>query len=714
MTRSSTQPLGRIGLLAALDGTEPSAGHGRAVLSQRVRPLVVTLLTLLAIFTGFRIALCILQRPVMGAVAWRDLAHSFLLGLKFDLRCLGYLLLPMGLALTLAPAPAFGRRWFRWVLTGYASLLALLTVAVEIVGTAFFLYFGRRLNDMAINYVSHVNETFGYILSQYPVWLLVPIMLAGLCGSFLLYRRLFWRGPAPRRRPFSRAVHCGAFAAVCLLAIRGGFGAGSLREAGGNVYFCDNNLVGELSRNNLSSFAAALWRSAFAPLAEDNLFDFPSPQEGGRRVAEMLYQPQDVSLGDPVNPLWRQTETHRPMEDLNVVVIIMESMAGRSVGALGHEPSHTPRLDALTREGTYFDNMYAVGHQTQFGLSAILCGHPGLLGKPLMKRPEAVGGCRTLPTLFGERGYRTMFFYGGDAEFDNMEGFLARDGISELYCEESMPPGPRGGFGNPYHDEVVFEKVHEVFNSVSPDERFFAVVLTLTNHDPWEAPEGRVALLPTTDEDTPENRHAQMVNTYRYADWCLGRFFDRAREEQAPWLNKTLFVLVADHGQRFEFDRTRVVDAPSFRVPCLFYAPGRPDLTPPIRVSTVCSQTDVSPTLINRMGGSWQHAFMGRDVLSVTDGGFAMLRDNEPLASIVGDRLMVLPPRNSPRVYGIDQRGIHPAGAAMDDAEHNTMRDDMLAYFGLARYLVGQRALERPRTNTAAAAGSGEVVGRRP
>lgn len=670
------------------EGSEARRGLLGRLLTPRSRPVVLTGIAVLLVFSGFRVGLFIGSWALVQSVGLADIAHSLLMGLRFDLKALGYMLLPMVLLVSLAGPGAFARRWFRWTLTVYASVMVLLALASEIIGTYFFLYFGRRLNSMALQYLEHYNEILGHIFSQYPVWLLVVAGAVALAGSCLLFYKLFWSGRLPRPRRFARLAHGLVMVLLCVLAIRG-LGRRPLSTINESTYFTNNNLVNELSRNNLATFASAVYRKVTG--REGKFFPFPPGPDGCRKTAEMLYQPHDMPLADQTNPLWRVTDSGRPVRDLNVVLIIMESMAGRSVGALGHRPDYTPHLTALCEQGIYFENMYATGYQTHKGLAGILCGHPGVGGQRLIKRPEAVGHMRTLPGIFADRGYRTMFFYGGDPEFDNMRQFLANGGIHEQYCQDSMSAGPRGGFGYAWHDEVVFDKAHEVFDQAG-DRRFFAVILTLSNHDPWQVPVGRTDMIATGDEAGP------MQNGYRYADWALHRFFQKARQAQAPWLDNTLFVLVADHGQRTELDRTKLLDAPGFRVPCLFYAPGVPDLTPRRRIQTVCSQTDVAPTLLSLLGGPFEHSFLGRDILSVEPGdGFAMLRDFNPIGFVRGDSLVIRPPRSWPRLYRLDRDAMHELQVNDQTRPRLESLDrEMLAYYGTARYLLERMALEAP------------------
>ena len=84
----------------------------------------------------------------------------------------------------------------------------------------------------------------------------------------------------------------------------------------------------------------------------------------------------------------------------NVVVILMESMAGHSVGALGAPGNITPYLDKLSKEGLLFDRFFSNGthtHQGMFATMALLPEPAGLRipdadpgRQPQAVRPAAV------------------------------------------------------------------------------------------------------------------------------------------------------------------------------------------------------------------------------------------------------------------------------------------------------------------------------------
>ncbi|MCX5653632.1 MAG: sulfatase-like hydrolase/transferase, partial [Planctomycetota bacterium] len=505
-----------------------------------------------------------------------------------------------------------------------------------IAGAFFFLQFGSRLNWIVVDYLAMPTEVLQYIWAQYPVLLIFGGLAVFIGAMYWALARLLWSGPRPSASIWTRPVLCLCLVALCIFEIRGTLD-GKMLHPGAAHAVSDNGAVGQLTLNDVYSLVEALrseWRDESL---EGREFPLPPPERAEQVARAMLYQPQDVDLKRPDNPLWRRTVTGKPQTDYNVVLVLMESMTGKPVGLLGHSPSHTPNLDALGRDGLSFDRMYAVGIRTRRSFCNTLCGHPDFSEKSLLVRARAIGQFLSLPQFFRDRGYKTAFVYGGKPGWDNMQAFLAGGGVEEFIGQED---GPQGELVNPWGvaDELTFRKAHDRFVSYG-DEKFFAAILTITNHEPFHAPAGRVEFLPG------DSQEVKKINCYRYADWALGDFFRRAR--QAPYFNRTIFVLVADHGR--DFSPGPLIDAEGYRVPCVIYAPG---IVAPGRIGTVAGQTDLPPTILALLGGQFDHCFLGRNLVAVPpDDGFAFLRSTDMIGFVRGDRMIALPPMRTPVLY---------------------------------------------------------------
>jgi phosphoglycerol transferase MdoB-like AlkP superfamily enzyme len=655
-------------------------------LNQRVWPFCVWGLAILLLFGGFRAGLLWACRERLADTSAGEILHCFQQGLIFDGFVVGVTGIPLVLALALAPNGAFARRWFRGLITGYLTALLILLFFTAVAGHFFVLQFGFRLNMMALDSIVNPRETIIYIWRDFPVvWMLLGLaVLAG--GIAWLLSRILWSGPLPTGPAWTRPILSVVLLGLCLMGLRG-WASGEPPNLSSAYLVSSNNVLAQAALNDICSIKEAIWMQVQNNQGEPEGYDFPSPERMAEVVRRQFLQPQDTDLGTPENPLWRRTSTGRPLADYNVVFIICERMAGRGVGAMGHQPSETPNLDALAADSVFFENMYASSMITCHGMVATLCGHPDTCLRTAMVEPRAQGKFLMLPGFFRQRGYKTALVYGGRETWENTREFFAQaNGFEDLITEEKMRATDEN---NPWGllDEITFRRAHEQFLGYG-DQRFFGTILTVTNHEPFNAP--AVEGLPYEPGDTLE---AKKTNCYRYADWALGQFFKAARE--APYFKKTIFVIVSDHGR--DFSPHRFIDIPAFHIPAMIYAPG---LVAPRRISTVCSQTDLPPTILGLMGGQYEHCFFGRNIFEVDPhDGFAFVHANGIVGYVRGDRAMVLPPGHPVTLYRLGrdlQTPMAPEDAAPQIPEFH---EKMVSIFGWATKLYRESHYGPPMTH---------------
>ncbi len=337
---------------------------------------------------------------------------------------------------------------------------------------------------------------------------------------------------------------------------------------------------------------------------------------------------------------WRDEQGATPASSgkrPNVVVILMESFTARYIGACGSDDDFTPEFNRLAEQGTLFDRCFSSGTHTHQANYSVLAGMPNLPRHEALMEDYALGTQKlpALPEVLKQRGYSTTYLYNGDFAWENMRGFFKGQGIDRFIGRDDFDRGRFFDRTWGVCDHDLFERANQEFSKAR--EPFFAAVLTLSNHAPFELPQP-LPFPATTTEGSLNKR----IDALRYADWALGRFFEQARKE--TYFQNTLFVLVGDHGFSVApiLTELRLL---RFHVPLLFYAPnllgeqGR-------RISTVASQNDVIPTILGLLGNGspWRH--WGRDLFSLPpeDPGMALFKPSESsdeLGYARGDLLLV-------------------------------------------------------------------------
>ena len=207
----------------------------------------------------------------------------------------------------------------------------------------------------------------------------------------------------------------------------------------------------------------------------------------------------------------------------------------------------------------------------------------------------------TLPALLKTHGYQTSFLYGGDTNFDNMRRFLSYNGVDQI-IEGSDIDNAR--FRNHWgvSDDDIFSTANHFFRAQASNAQPFAsIILTLSNHEPFDFPD--------SDFELYEQPRATQNNVAKYADHALGHFFAQARKEN--YFNNTVFLIVADHG--VEIQARGLIPAAKYHVPALILGP---DIAPQ-RINTLASQIDLPPTVLGLLGIATRHPMPGRNLLTL-------------------------------------------------------------------------------------------------
>ncbi|KPA89044.1 phosphoglycerol transferase family protein, alkaline phosphatase superfamily [Pseudomonas asplenii] len=634
-------------------------------------------LIMMVMFTLLRVALLVYNREMILDTPASTFLEAFGNGLRFDIRIVVYLCIPLTLAFLSARAMA-ARGLFRFWLT-VTSSLALFFGLMEM---DFYREFHQRLNGLVFQYVKEDPKTVMSMLWYgFPV---VRYLLAWAVGTVVL--SLLFRGADRITRPrggfavstgsravapwYARTVLFVVLLLVCVVAARGTLRQGPpLRW--GDAYTTESNFANQLGLNGTLTLISA----AQSRLSDDrdNIWKATLQQPLAQQtVRDMLLTANDKLVDSDIAAIRRDTlpPAQNTLPIKNVVVILMESFAGHSVGALGRPGNITPYFDKLSKEGLLFERFFSNGTHTHQGMFATMACFPNLPGfEYLMQTPEGSHKLSGLPQLLSARKYDDVYVYNGDFAWDNQSGFFGSQGMTTFIG--------RNDFVNPVFsdptwgvsDQDMFNRsLEELKTREASGKPFYALLQTLSNHTPYALPTP-LPVERVTDRGTL-NEH---LTAMRYSDWALGQFFEKARKE--PYFKDTLFVVVGDHGFGNEEQITEM-DLGRFNVPLLLIGPGIQEKFG-ARRDTVGTQIDIVPTIMGRLGGEFRQQCWGRDLLNLPEGdhGIGMIKPSgsEPTVALVtGDRVLVQPKDVPARLWSY-HLGATPGGELLpnspDEAE---------------------------------------------
>lgn len=498
-------------------------------------------------------------------------------GLKLDQTVAGYITaLPLLVVLAALWIPG---RWSRSVLKGYLLVIAAVSATAFAANLALYEYWAFPLDSSVLQYLASPKEalasiTAGQLLLQL---LVAAAVFGGMAWCYLRVLRLY----DPARRSTHRAGSTLVLllaAGVLFLPIRGGVSVATANVS--KVYFSGRMFLNHAAVNPLFSFLSTLSDG------DDALYEyefFPEPERAA------IFEPLrgDLPAGIGTDTLLR---TRRP----NVVLFLVESFGRSTVDErVGGEPV-APEFQRLKGKGVYFDNLFANSFRTDRGTVAVLSGFPAQTKMSVMKLPVKSQRLPSIARSLRREGYATSFYYGGDLNFTNTASYLYGTGFDRLTWQKDLHfDAPTSKWG--YADDVVIDAFTDhVLAEAASQRPFFAAVLTLSSHEPFDVPFAKF--------DDP------MLNAMAFTDACLGRFVERVR--QTPVWDDLLVILIADHAYPYPYGIANS-DALRHRIPMLWLGGA---VRRPAVVETYGSQSDLAATLLAQLGIAHGDFLFSRDL----------------------------------------------------------------------------------------------------
>ncbi len=613
----------------------------------RLRLLWVLLLAFVIFNASVRIGLVAYNGQWGLFAPWR-LLPAMAIGALFDVGVATFFLLPLGLLVVAWPNRRAGLQ------STVLALLLPLTAVMVFVGASEFTFwneFASRFNFIAVDYLIYTNEVIGNIRESYNLPLLLAAVAAvslAIWAAVAWALRPHWRAPLHGRDRLVAAAVLVAlpFAAVAALDVR-------YKE------FSADAQANEIAGNGYFDFWHAFWANE---IDYDRFYKTLPAQRALATLANELGSPRlKVELSQ--RPFEHEVVNAGPVKALNVVLVSVESYSAEFMAAFGNKQGLTPYTDKLASEGLLFTHLYATGTRTVRGLEALTLSVPPTPGHSIVKRPDNAH-LFTVGEVFKQAGYEPLYLYGGYGYFDNMTTFFA--GNDYTVIDRTALKAEEVHFENVWGvaDEDLYTlTLRELDRRHAAGVKFFAHVMTTSNHRPFTYPEGRIDIPSKTGRD----------GGVKYTDWAIGNFIERARSR--PWFADTMFVIVADHTHK---GRGRQELPPeNYHIPLIIFAPAH---VKPGRVDTLASQIDVAPTVLGLLNFSYRSKFFGHDILREGQRHpRALMANYQTVGYYEQGRIVELKPNGRTRVVDAET-----GRQAPDDALSRELVDDTVSYYQVA------------------------------
>ncbi len=288
----------------------------------------------------------------------------------------------------------------------------------------------------------------------------------------------------------------------------------------------------------------------------------------------------------------------------NIVILMVEGLGRAFSNQNAYLGSFTPFLDSLSGKSLYWENFLSTGGRTFTVLPSLLASLPfGNSG--FTELGDQMPAHLSIANLLRYNGYKTAFFYGGDASFDNMKPFLKKTGVENIFDETSFPtngyqrlPKSSSGFSWGYDDASLYR--HMLSKTTEDSTKpHLSVILTVATHSPFlindqqeyiDRFEKRMGELKFSAAQKRNYRnYTDQYASILYADQSIKEFINAYSKRQD--FKRTVFIITGDHRMP-EIPMSTKLDR--YHVPMMIYSPM---LNKAEKFAAVSSHFDIAPTI---------------------------------------------------------------------------------------------------------------------
>lgn len=319
----------------------------------------------------------------------------------------------------------------------------------------------------------------------------------------------------------------------------------------------------------------------------------------------------------------------------NIVIFLLESVPFAETSMGSPDRNQTPALANFAAEGVEFRRTYVPLPQTTKAFWATFTGstpeiYHGYAEALLADRPY-----ESIATILKPMGYRSAFFQMSTGTFECLPALFSNLGFDSVWFPEDSKDASARLSALTGDDSRIIGPMFEWIER--GEQPFLLTLITSVAHDPF--------VVPTWFETPAEERADRFRQAIRFTDHVFGEFLRKLEERGLA--ENTIVCVLGDHGEscRKESKRGRFgLFEEIVRVPWAIRWPGR--IEGGLRIETLCSQIDVTPTLLGLLGANIDEAgFDGLNVLQDAPAPrrlhFASWTPNSPLGFVEGSRKIV-------------------------------------------------------------------------
>ena len=392
----------------------------------------------------------------------------------------------------------------------------------------------------------------------------------------------------------------------------------------------------------------------------------------------------------------KQSELFGIAEGRNIIFISAESVQSFVIDNTLHDEEITPFLNRLADDDNtfYFENFY---HQTAQGKTSdsefITENSLYPLSGGAVFFTHAQNEYHSMPEILKTNGYESAVLHANTNSFWNRNQIYENFQIDHFFDKEYYDVTPETDVGWGLKDKEFFIQSIPYLRELQ--QPFYAKLITITNHFPFDLNEGDRTLQPY---DSNSNTLNNYFPTVRYTDEAIEQFFIQLKA--AGLYENSIIIIMGDHDgisanhnkamatylgkeEITPYDYLQLQ-----RVPFFIHIPG---FEQGKRMSKIAGQIDIKPTILHMLGIKTDHdIYFGNDLFHDDRKGFIAQRNG----SFVSDDFVyttgICYDRHTGEVIATENENrdnMTPCSDIKEDVEQELLYSDEIIYGDLFRFI---------------------------
>lgn len=586
--------------------------------------IVKRLLIVLLIFTISRIIFYLFNLSNFSGISIKEFLLILFYGIRFDISAV-FMLNVVYIIFVAIPFKFKYRSGYRKFTNWIFYLTNSIGFAANCVDFMYFRFTLKRTTFDIFNLIGY-GDDMQMILPQFikDFWYVILIWVTLILLMIFLSKKIKFNLPKSKGnlKYYSlQSLLFVVFMAITLIGIRGGFQLRPLNIINAGEYTKAQNVP-------------LLLNTPFTIIKTINK----------QSLENVNYFKTEDELNSIFSPIHKfEADSSKEFNNLNVVIIIMESFSKEHIGSLnkglenGTYDGFTPFLDSLITVSRVYPNAFANGKKSIEAIPAIVAGFPTLMDNPYISSIYSGNKITSLAALLKEKGYSTSFYHGGINGTMGFESFTLMSGFDKYvgrreYNNEDDYDGKWG-----IYDEPFFQFFAKELNKNK--QAFMSAIFSLSSHHPYNIPEKYA-------NKFPEGK-LKIQQSVAYADYSLSKFFETA--SKMPWFENTLFVITADHTSDtyYPFYQNRLG---MYSIPLLYYKPNSRLKGIDYKIT---QQIDIMPTVLDYLNFDKDYFAFGESSFDSSSSNYAISFLNNSYQLIMNDYLIQFDGKEVREIYNI-------------------------------------------------------------